>query len=166
MDNASRDGLQFCRESWRHDTDMVGPVKVLSLRFFRICSLPRLALWFRHCSGSGIVALAPATRATSNVLLRRWIRLIFAGWLPHDLIRRGLPRSSGGRPVRGPFPDSVARGFPLPFHIARCLRCRSVSCQAAWPSTWRATHQTKPASSRAIAVTTCCFVFPRPSSFL
>ena len=32
-------------------------------------------------------------------LLRRWIRLICAGWLPHDLIRRGLPLSSGGRPT-------------------------------------------------------------------
>jgi hypothetical protein len=30
---------------------------------------------------------------------RRLISLIFAGWVPHDLIRRGLPLSSGGRAV-------------------------------------------------------------------
>jgi hypothetical protein len=51
---------------------------------------------------SFILLLALAARSTSNAgSVRRWIGLIFAGWVPHDLIRRGLPRSSIGRPAEG-----------------------------------------------------------------
>jgi hypothetical protein len=61
---------------------MIGPVK-LGLVFFLI----RVFLCL-HSEGQG---------NGDTWFERRLIRLIFAGWVPHDLIRRGLPLSSGGR---------------------------------------------------------------------
>ena len=54
--------------------------------------------------------------ASATSILRRLISLVFAGWVPHFLIRRGLPRTiwRACGPMGGPCPRK-SRGFPFPF---------------------------------------------------
>ena len=88
-------------------TDMVGRVKVLPSGLVMI-----------FFSVPGFSSGRWSQRATPRVV-RRLIRLIYAGWLPHDLIRRGLPLSRVGRTagLRGSCPE-WGRGFPFPFSLS------------------------------------------------